>query len=381
MNDGMAADLCATCRGLPPTAPGIVDAEGASPPAARECPPTTGLVLESRTALAVRQAPERAKILCVDDDRLIRQMIGDALERHGFAVLAAADGWSALQLATRERPALILLDVLMPGMDGFEICLRLKDDPQLRSIPVVLLTATADERADALACAVGAAAVVSKSASPSEVVWAVAAALASWTAGVGQDGAAAPGGACDARPALSDATPADPIDLAIPVRRARVTVTTADGAQMVGSVFVGLQASGHTGPETVQDRLNDACRFLTLATPAEAAPVFVNKEHVVRVEFPASVEDGPDGPSVGLDGSDPVPVRVHLSTGELVHGTVRVEGPIGKRRLSDFLNADRPFLCMENADRVYLLHRRHIARVALEDPARPSSAPMPPHRG
>lgn len=84
---------------------------------------------------------EESSILIVDDDPANLGVISASLEDHGFQMLVARDGESGLQKARYARPGLILLDVLMPGIDGFEICNRLKEDEGTRDIPVIFMTA------------------------------------------------------------------------------------------------------------------------------------------------------------------------------------------------------------------------------------------------
>ena len=71
----------------------------------------------------------KPRILVVDDDRLSQRLLQDMLVPLGYAVTVAGDGQAAIDLARRIRPHLILLDVVMPLMDGFEACERLKADP------------------------------------------------------------------------------------------------------------------------------------------------------------------------------------------------------------------------------------------------------------
>ena len=82
-----------------------------------------------------------ATILVVDDDATVRSVLGRLLRAEGLEVATAGDGESALDAFKRLQPDLVLLDVLMPDPDGFEVCRRLKSDPQNRLTPVVLLTA------------------------------------------------------------------------------------------------------------------------------------------------------------------------------------------------------------------------------------------------
>jgi len=91
-----------------------------------------------------------ARILVVDDIEANVRLLEAKLSAEYYEVLTASDGPSALALAAAAKPDIILLDVMMPGMDGFEVCRRLKDDPESRHIPVVLVTAL-DGRADRVA--------------------------------------------------------------------------------------------------------------------------------------------------------------------------------------------------------------------------------------
>lgn len=88
-----------------------------------------------------------ARILVVDDIETNRRLLEARLSAEYFEVLQAADGEACLRAAAREHPDLILLDVMMPGLDGFETCRRLKSDPALRHIPVIMVTAL-DQRQD-----------------------------------------------------------------------------------------------------------------------------------------------------------------------------------------------------------------------------------------
>ena len=91
-----------------------------------------------------------ARILVVDDIEANVRLLEAKLEAEYYEVLTAPDGPTALALAAAEKPDIVLLDVMMPGLDGFAVCRRLKDDPETRHIPVVLLTAL-DGRADRVA--------------------------------------------------------------------------------------------------------------------------------------------------------------------------------------------------------------------------------------
>jgi two-component system cell cycle response regulator len=88
-----------------------------------------------------------ARILVVDDIEANVKLLEAKLAAEYYDVLTAHDGPTALAVAAAESPDIILLDVMMPGMDGFAVCRRLKDDPATRHIPVVLVTAL-DGRSD-----------------------------------------------------------------------------------------------------------------------------------------------------------------------------------------------------------------------------------------
>jgi two-component system cell cycle response regulator len=91
-----------------------------------------------------------ARILVVDDIEANVRLLEAKLTVEYYEVLTAYDGPTALAIAAAEKPDIVLLDVMMPGMDGFQVCRRLKDDPETRHIPVVLVTAL-DGRADRIA--------------------------------------------------------------------------------------------------------------------------------------------------------------------------------------------------------------------------------------
>ena len=84
--------------------------------------------------------PPRAKILVVDDEPSIRRIIQLRLEFNGYEVLTTDNGEHAFRLASTAQPDLILLDVLMPGQSGYDVCRRLKADAATRHIPVVFVT-------------------------------------------------------------------------------------------------------------------------------------------------------------------------------------------------------------------------------------------------
>ena len=85
------------------------------------------------------------KILIVDDEVVLVETIAYNLEQAGYQVVTAADGVSALEAAHREHPDLIILDVMLPGMDGLEVCRQLRREDETATTPIVMLTAKTEE--------------------------------------------------------------------------------------------------------------------------------------------------------------------------------------------------------------------------------------------
>ena len=83
------------------------------------------------------------RILLVEDNELNRDMLSRRLRRRGYEVLVAVDGEEGIALATKERPAVILMDMSLPKIDGWEATRRLKADPNMCHIPIIALTAHA----------------------------------------------------------------------------------------------------------------------------------------------------------------------------------------------------------------------------------------------
>ena len=96
-----------------------------------------------------------AKILLVEDNEMNRDMLGRRLARRGFEMLFAADGREALRACRAERPDLVLMDLSLPVMDGWEAIRRIKADPELKRTPVIALTAHAMPQEEASARAAG----------------------------------------------------------------------------------------------------------------------------------------------------------------------------------------------------------------------------------
>jgi len=108
-------------------------------------------LLSAMARIKVTQAPARAEslVLSIDDDPAALRLYEAALHGSGFEFLGAAGGAAGLRLARMRKPGCILLDLLMPGLDGFEVLGRLKADPETARIPVIVITAariTAEEK-------------------------------------------------------------------------------------------------------------------------------------------------------------------------------------------------------------------------------------------
>ena len=86
-----------------------------------------------------------AKILLVEDDEMSLDMLSRRLQRNGYEVIAASDGEKAVTMVRSETPELILMDISLPGMDGWEATKRIKASPESSAIPIIALTAHAME--------------------------------------------------------------------------------------------------------------------------------------------------------------------------------------------------------------------------------------------
>ena len=103
------------------------------------------------------------KILVVDDEPFIIQMVTSRLTASGYEVVSGTDGQEALEKAQAEKPDLIILDVLMPRLDGYQACAALKQDVRFQKIPIILFTAKAGDEPSQIGIEeCGADAVVSK---------------------------------------------------------------------------------------------------------------------------------------------------------------------------------------------------------------------------
>ncbi|MFP5501698.1 MAG: response regulator transcription factor [Candidatus Sericytochromatia bacterium] len=117
-------------------------------------------------------------LLVVDDEPSILETTRFILEAEGYRVLTASNGEEALEVLRRERPPLVLLDVMIPKLNGFEVCKRLRQDPAIAGTYVLILTARGQKADEALAIEAGADAYVRKPFDDDEVLRQIEAVLA-----------------------------------------------------------------------------------------------------------------------------------------------------------------------------------------------------------
>ncbi len=112
----------------------------------------------------------KEKILIVEDEKDIIKMLEYNLKKEGFRVIAAGDGEDAIDLAIRGQPDLILLDLMLPGMDGLEVCKALKKENKASAIPIIMLTAKSQESDKVVGLELGADDYITKPFSPRELI-------------------------------------------------------------------------------------------------------------------------------------------------------------------------------------------------------------------
>ena len=111
-----------------------------------------------------------ARLVVVEDDPDLRDVLRESLTREGYEVSVASDGVEGLALIRETRPALVCLDVMMPGKDGIEVCRELRADAEFRALPILMLTAKGDESDVVLGLGIGADDYMVKPARPKELV-------------------------------------------------------------------------------------------------------------------------------------------------------------------------------------------------------------------
>ena len=110
------------------------------------------------------------KVLVVDDEKDITALVAYHLEREGFRVLQAHDGLQALDLVKRERPNVLILDLMLPHMGGLDVCRRLRREPETARLPILMLTAKAEETDKVLGLELGGDDYLTKPFAPRELV-------------------------------------------------------------------------------------------------------------------------------------------------------------------------------------------------------------------
>ncbi len=117
--------------------------------------------------------PERPTVLCIDDDPLVLHFYRDFFAAHGYRPLTVLDGLQGLALARQDRPTVILLDVMLRGLSGFDICRKFRADPALRNIPIILITVLDQPSVQETGRAAGAARTLGKPADPATLLIAI----------------------------------------------------------------------------------------------------------------------------------------------------------------------------------------------------------------
>ncbi|MDC4226822.1 MAG: response regulator [Candidatus Manganitrophus sp.] len=110
------------------------------------------------------------RVLIVDDNQDAIHILSAVLKRGGYAVSVAKNGAEAVEMVRQEHPALILLDIMMPKMDGFEVCQEIKGSPETRNIPILMITARKDPESRKRGLEVGASEYLVKPIHPAEVL-------------------------------------------------------------------------------------------------------------------------------------------------------------------------------------------------------------------
>lgn len=119
----------------------------------------------------------KGTVLVIDDEKDVIELLHYNLTREGYDVIAAADGKSGLEIAIQHKPDLIMLDLMMPGMDGLEVCRQLRADSRTSAVPVIMLSAKAAETDRIVGLELGSDDYITKPFSPRELVARVKAVL------------------------------------------------------------------------------------------------------------------------------------------------------------------------------------------------------------
>jgi CheY-like chemotaxis protein len=120
-----------------------------------------------------RIPPPRALVLCIDDDPLVLHFYEDFLAEHGYQTVTATDGLLGIQIAQQACPDVILLDVMLRGLSGYDICRIVRADPTLGHIPIILVTVWDDPSVATIGRAAGATLTLHKTADLQRIVRAI----------------------------------------------------------------------------------------------------------------------------------------------------------------------------------------------------------------
>jgi DNA-binding response OmpR family regulator len=195
-------------------------------------------------------------VLLVEDERDIADLVRHHLERDGMRCVTASDGATALRLARAARPDLVILDLMLPGIDGLEVCRQLRAEPVTRRLPVIMLTARSDEVDRVVGLELGADDYVVKPFSPRELVARVRAVLRRNRAGDG-DGPRTAGALVvdEARHAV--AVGGRPVELTAKEFGLLAALMRADGRVLSREQLLG-QVWGHANAAEIESRTVDA---------------------------------------------------------------------------------------------------------------------------
>jgi PleD family two-component response regulator len=94
----------------------------------------------SKQAQPTIERPQGPKVLVIEDDQFLRDMLVDKLVAEGFGVAEAVDGETGMEVLQKEKPKLVLLDIILPGIDGFEVLQRMQKDPEMSKIPILIIS-------------------------------------------------------------------------------------------------------------------------------------------------------------------------------------------------------------------------------------------------
>jgi CheY-like chemotaxis protein len=127
---------------------------------------------------------QAGRVLVADDEENNRTLLRELLQAHGHEVTEAVDGEQALQEVTSSSPDVVILDVMMPKLNGFAVCRRLKEDPRTATVPILLITALADRQDRLTGIGAGANDFLTKPIDTQDVLLRVRDAIRSYSAGV-----------------------------------------------------------------------------------------------------------------------------------------------------------------------------------------------------